>query len=183
MKITVKMMQEIIAHEAIICEAYLDSQKIWTFGVGVTTRSGHAVERYKDNPQPISKVIAIFEWLLREKYAPAVDAAFRGKQLTEAQYCAALSFHYNTGQIGKASWAKSFMAGNREKARAEIMNWTKPKELWERRRKERDLFFDGKWSGDGKATIFQVRKPSYAPSWSSAKRVDVTQALVEALAA
>ena len=74
------------------------------------------------------------------------------------------------------------MAGDRDKARAEIMNWTKPKELWERRRKERDLFFDGTWSGDGKATVFEVRKPSYAPSWSSAKRVDITAALVEALA-
>jgi len=181
MKITVKMMQEIIAHEAIICEAYKDSVGVWTWGVGVTSRSGHAVERYKDNPQPISRVIEIFEWLLREKYAPSVDAAFRGKDLTESQYCAALSFHYNTGQIGKASWVKSFMAGNRERARAEIMNWTKPKELWERRRKERDLFFDGKWTADGKATIFQVRKPSYQPSWSSAKRVDITSDLVAAL--
>ena len=182
MKITVRMMQEIISHEAIICEAYKDSVGVWTWGVGVTTRSGHAVERYKDNPQPVARVIEIFEWLLREKYAPDVDRAFRGKDLTEAQYCAALSFHYNTGAIGRASWVAAFLAGNRDKARAEIMNWTKPKELWERRRKERDLFFDGTWTGDGKATVFQVRKPSYAPSWSSAKRVDVTGALVEALA-
>lgn len=182
MKITVKMMQEIISHEAIICEAYKDSVGIWTWGVGVTTRSGHAVNRYKDNPQPVSKVIKIFEWLLREKYAPDVIAAFGGKALTEAQFCAALSFHYNTGAIGKATWVKSWLAGNREKARAEIMNWTKPKELWERRRKERDLFFDGAWAADGKATIFQVRKPSYLPSWSSAKRVDITSDLVAALA-
>jgi len=182
-KITVKVMMEIISHEAIICEAYSDSKNIWTWGVGVTSKSGHGVERYKDNPQSIARVIEVFEWLLREKYAPDVLRAFKGHDLTDAQFTAALSFHYNTGAILKASWVKSWLAGNRDKARAEIMNWTKPKELWERRRKERDLFFDGKWSADGKATVFQVRKPSYAPSWSSAKRIDVTGALVEALAA
>jgi lysozyme len=181
MKITVRVMQEIIAHEAIICEAYKDSKGVWTWGVGVTSKSGHDVARYKDNPQTVARVIEVFEWLLREKYAPDVERAFRGHDLTEAQFCAALSFHYNTGAILKASWVKSWLAGNREQARQEIMNWTKPKELWERRRKERDLFFDGKWSGDGKATVFQVRKPSYQPSWSSAKRIDVTSAIVEAL--
>lgn len=182
MKITVRMMKEIISHESIICEAYKDSKGIWTWGVGVTSASGHKVEDYRDGPQPMSKVIAVFEWLLREKYAPDVERAFRGKDLTEAQYTAALSFHYNTGAILRASWVKSFMAGNRDQARLEFMNWVTPKEIWERRRKERDLFFDGAWSGDGKSTVFQVRKPSYAPSWSSAKRVDVTGALVEALA-
>ena len=182
MKITVKCMQEIIAHEAIICEAYKDSVGVGTWGVGVTTKSGHAVERYKDNPQPISRVIQIFEWLLREKYAPDVFAAFKGRELTEAQFTAALSFHYNTGAIRRASWVRSWLAGDKDNARAEIMNWTKPKELWERRRKERDLFFDGKWTADGKAAVFQVRKPSYQPSWSSAKRIDITRDLVEALA-
>lgn len=181
MKITVKCMQEIIDHEAIICEAYKDSVGVWTWGVGVTTRSGHAVERYKDNPQPVSKVITIFEWLLREKYAPDVIAAFKGRDLTEAQFTAALSFHYNTGAIRKASWVKSWMAGNVAQARLEIMNYRKPTEIIPRRTKERDLFFDGKWSGTGKATIYQVRKPSYQPSWSSAKRVDITADLVAAL--
>jgi hypothetical protein len=139
------------------------------------------VLRYKDNPQPISKVIAVYEWLLREKYAPDVIAAFKGKALTEAQFTAALSFHYNTGAIRSASWVKSWISGNREKARQEFMNYRKPTEIIPRRTKERDLFFDGKWSGSGKATVFQVRKPSYQPSWSSAKRVDVTADIIAAL--
>jgi GH24 family phage-related lysozyme (muramidase) len=180
-KITIKVMQEIIDHEAIICETYKDSVGVWTWGVGVTTRSGHAVERYKDNPQSVARVIEIFEWLLREKYAPSVTAAFKGRDLTEAQFTAALSFHYNTGRIGKASWVKSWLAGNREQARQEFMNYRKPTEIIARRTKERDLFFDGKWSGTGKSTIYQVRKPSYQPSWSSAKRVDITADLVAAL--
>lgn len=180
-KITVKMMQEIIDHEAIICEAYKDSRGIWTWGVGVTSASGHRVERYKDNPQPISKVIEVYEWLLREKYAPDVAAAFTGKQLTEAQFTAALSFHYNTGAIRRASWVQSWKDGNREQARLEFMNYRKPSEIIPRRTKERDLFFDGKWSASGKTTIYQVKKPSYQPSWSSAKRIDITADLVEAL--
>lgn len=182
-KITVKAMQEIIAHESIVLEAYKDSVGIWTWGVGVTNRSGHKVfPRYKDKPQTVARVIEVFEWLLREKYAPDVYRAFKGKELTEAQFTAALSFHYNTGAIRRASWVKSFMAGDTAKARAQIMNWTKPKELYKRRRAERDLFFDGKWTGDGKVTVFKVRKPSYQPSWSSARRIDVTCDLVEALA-
>jgi GH24 family phage-related lysozyme (muramidase) len=181
-KITVKVMQEIIDHEAIICEAYKDSVGVWTWGVGVTTKSGHAVERYKDNPQSVARVIEIFEWLLREKYAPSVFAAFKCRDLTEAQFTAALSFHYNTGQIGKAMWVKSWLAGDRDKARLEFMNYRKPAEIIPRRTKERDLFFDGVWHGTGKATIYGVRKPSYQPSWSSAKRVDITADLVAALA-
>ncbi len=181
-KITVKVMQEIIDHEAIICEAYKDSVGVWTWGVGVTSASGHKVERYIDNPQPISKVIEVYEWLLREKYAPDVTAAFKGAALTEAQFTAALSFHYNTGAIRRASWVKSFLAGKRDLARQEFMNYRKPVEIIERRTKERDLFFDGKWSGTGKTKIIQVRKPSYQPAWSTIKRVDITADLVAALA-
>lgn len=180
--ITVKTMQEIIAHEAIITEAYKDSVGVWTWGVGVTNSSGHTVyPRYKDKPQSIKRVIEVFEWLLRVKYAPGVANAFSGKQLTQAQFTAALSFHYNTGAIGRALWVKSFVAGDTAKARQQIMNWIRPRELIKRRTAERDLFFDGVWSGDGKATVFKVRKPSYFPSWSSARRIDITSDLEEAL--
>jgi hypothetical protein len=55
------------------------------------------------------------------------------------------------------------MAGNAAKARVEIMNWRSPASIVERRGKERDLFFDGKWSNDGTALIYAVSKPSYQP--------------------
>lgn len=182
MNLTIKTLGEIVSHEAIVQEAYKDSVGVWTWGVGVTTKSGHAVERYKDNPQPIKKCLDVYAWLLREKYLPDVQAAFAGRELSEAQLCAALSFHYNTGAIKRADWVESWLAGKVETARTEFMNYRKPPEIIERREKERDLFFDGEWTGDGKVTVFQVRKPSYTPNWGSAKRIDITADLQGILA-
>jgi lysozyme len=151
---------------------------VWSWGIGVTNASGHDVMRYKDNPQPIERCLEVYLWLLREKYIPSVVKAFEGFTLTEAQFAAALSFHYNTGAIGKAGWVKRAKAGDMAGARAAIMEWRKPPEIIERRQKECDLFFDGRWSQDGKATVYDVRKPSYSPNWKTARRVDVSADLL-----
>lgn len=173
---------DLISHEAIVQEAYKDSVGVWTWAVGVTNASGHEVyPRYKDNPQSLARCIEVSVWLMRTKYLPDVLKAFEGHALSEAQLTAALSFHYNTGAIGRADWVKSWKAGLTEIARAQIMNWKSPPEIVERRAKERDLFFDGKWSGDGMATVYPVSKSSYSPAWSKAKRVDVTAAVRVAL--
>lgn len=179
--ITARGAAEIVGHEAIVQEAYKDSVGVWTWGIGVTSASGHDVDRYRDNPQPIARCLEIYVWLLREKYAPAVREAFAGIALTEAQFHAALSFHYNTGAIGRAGWVKLFRAGQVEQARAAFMEWRKPPEIVTRRQAECDLFFDGEWSGDGRATVYPVRKPSYAPGWGGATRVDVLTPLGELL--
>jgi GH24 family phage-related lysozyme (muramidase) len=165
---------ELVSHEGIVLEAYKDSKGIWTWGIGVTSASGHKVERYIDNPQPISKVIDIFEWLLKTKYIPSVEEAFT-RCLTEAQFAAAVSFHYNTGAIKTASWVKDFNTGNINQAAIDFMKWRNPPEILSRRTKERNLFFNGIWSNTGKATVFtRVKKPSYTPDWSSAKQVDIS---------
>lgn len=179
--LSVRTVLEILHHEDIVQEAYKDSVGVWTWGVGVTSASGHSVERYKDNPQSLERCIEVYVWLLREKYLPAVREAFAGYQLTEWQWASALSFHYNTGAINTASWVKSWKAGDTAKATEEFMNWSKPSEIIPRRKAERDLFFHGKWSGDGKAMVWPVKKPSYSPDWRSGRKVDVTQAVKEAL--
>jgi lysozyme len=172
MKVTAKMAAELAADEAIVLEAYKDSVGVWTWGIGVTSASGHEVERYIDNPQPLERVLDVFVWLLEEKYAPAVRNAFRGCNLTEQQFGAALSFHYNTGAIGRASWVKKFIAGDVDGARRSFMNWKKPSEIVPRRKRERDLFFGGDWHSNGEAAIYGVRKPSYAPNWRDRRVVD-----------
>lgn len=174
--LTKRVLLEIVSHEGIVREAYKDSKGIWTWGVGVTSASGHNVSRYKDNPQPIQKVLEIYKWLLETRYLPDVLKAFDGVELTESQLAAALSFHYNTGAILRASWVKSFKRGNVSKSRVEFMRWSSPKEIIPRRKAERDLFFDGRWSNTGKATIYErVRKPSYTPDWGSAKSIDISK--------
>lgn len=171
--LTARAAAEIVGHEAIVQEAYKDSVGVWTWSVGIAATSGFNVLQYKDNPQPIATCLKAYVELLRDKYLPAVLKAFQGHQLTEAQLCAALSFHYNTGAILKASWPKLFLSGEIAKAKSSIMEWRNPPEIVGRRTKERDLFFDGKWTGDGKATVYKVRKPSYTPDWGSAVRVPV----------
>ncbi len=175
--LTKRVLLELASHEGLVLEAYKDSKGIWTWGIGVTSKSGHSVyPRYVDNPQTIARVIEIYKWLLETKYLPDVLEAFMGHELTENQLAGALSFHYNTGSIKKASWVKSFKNGDIEKAKMEFMNWRSPPEIIPRRKDERDLFFDGRWSNDGTVLVYtRVKKPSYTPDWGSAKRVDISK--------
>ncbi len=179
-KITGNIAMELVAHEAIVTEAYKDSVGVWTWSVGITNSSGHTVcPRYRDNPQTIRHCLEIFEWVVRTKYLPAVEEAFAGYELNEAQLGAALSFHYNTGGIRRASWVDDVLAGRMDEGRRNIMNWTKAggvvnKGLVNRRTKERDLFFDGVWSNTGKAQVIPVSKPSYTPDFSGAQMVDIS---------
>lgn len=171
--ITQKALIEIAAHEGIVREAYRDSVGVWTWGIGVTSASGHSVERYIGNPQTLEKVLDVYQWLLAEKYLPDVLEAFQGHDLQEHELAAALSFHWNTGGIKRASWVKHFKAGNMPAARKAFMSWSKPQEIIPRRKAERDLFFDGKWSNDGKATEYTKVTKSGNIVWSSAKRVQL----------
>ena len=182
-KITLETALELIHHEAIVTEAYLDSVGVWTWSVGITDSSGHKVfPRYLDNPQTIRRCLEVFLWAAEKKYVPAVNEVFRGHALTEAQFAAALSFHYNTGGLRRATWAKEWKAGNVAEARKTFMNWRKPAAIIPRREKERDLFFDGTWTNDGKATQYPVKKPSYTPDFAKAKRVDIATDLKALLA-
>lgn len=176
-KITPRIALELLSHESIVREAYRDSKGIWTWGVGVTSRSGHSVERYKDKQTTIKQALEVYIWLLQENYLPGVLKAFEGFRLTEAELGAALSFNYNTGDIRNAKWVKSVQQGDVADARLQIMNYQRPPELKKRRQKERALFFDGKWSNDGLVTVYPVRKPSYKPNWSKGRRVNVNAQL------
>lgn len=180
-ELTPRIALELIAHEGIVTEAYRDSVGVWTWSVGVTDASGHKVfPRYKDKPQPLEHCIGVYLWLLRERYLPPVLAAFGGHDPSEAELAAALSFHWNTGAIARASWIRLFVNGDAANARKAMLDWARPAALLTRRKKEQALFFDGKWSEDGTALVYGVGKPSYRPS--GGKRVavrDLVQGLFE----
>lgn len=174
-----RMLLEIAEHEGLVLEAYRCSAGVLTWGFGVTNASGHRVERYDTQNggqrSSIERAVEVFEWLLRTKYVPEVRRAFGRTALTEAQLTAAISFHWNTGAIGTASWVKSLVAGNRTRAWDEFMNWSRPREIITRRRAERALFFDGRWSGDGRVTIYDRVNPREPrnPVWSTARQIDI----------
>lgn len=178
-EITPRIALELIAHEGIVTEAYKDSVGVWTWSVGITDASGHKVfPRYKDKPQPLEHCIGVYLWLLREKYLPPVLAAFGKHEPSEAELGAALSFHWNTGAIARASWIRRFVAGDRAGARKAMLEWARPAALIRRRRHEQALFFDGKWTADGTALVYTVAKPTYHPA--NGQRTAV-RALVESL--
>lgn len=154
---------ELVSHEAIVPEAYKDSQGIWTWSVGLTAAAGIDPLKYKDKPAPLSDCLAAFMNRCNAIYIPGVLKAFGSKALSEAQFAAALSFHYNTGAIGTADWVKKWIAGDVAGAKLALMNWSKPASIISRRTKERDLFFDGKWTNDGTTLVYSVAKPSYQP--------------------
>lgn len=161
--ITPRIAAELIAHEGIVPEAYKDSVGVWTWSVGITDASGHRVARYRDQPQPLSRCLEIYLWALRDRYLPAVLRAFGPIQPQEHELAAALSFHWNTGAIERAEWMRFFREGHAKSARRAMLNWCRPASLALRRKREQALFFDGRWTNDGTATVYDVAKPSYRP--------------------
>ena len=178
MELTARIVKEVIAHEAIVREAYKDSIGVWTWSVGLTDATGHKVfPRYKDKPATLERCLEIYIWALDNKYVPAVREVFTGHDLLEHEFGAALSFHYNTGGLRRATWVKEWKAGNFAEALRTCMNWRKPPEIIPRRVKERDLFFDGKWTTDGTVTEYPVKKPSYRPDFSKGFAINVDDIL------
>lgn len=163
MKLTPRIVAAVAHEEGLVLEAYRDSQNVWTAFLGVTNASGHQVHpRYLDKPTTIEKALEVSIWLLENKYLPAVRTAFAGHNLTETQIAGALTFHWNTGAIGRASWVKAFRDGDMVKARQGYLAWNKPAEIIPRRKRDAELFFDGKWP-DLRTPIWRVAKPSYRP--------------------
>src|SRR5690606_8344062 len=153
MALTARAALELASHDVLVRQTYKDSVGVLTWCVGMTNANGHRVESYIGQPAPLQHCMNVFVWALRA-YAMPVDEAFAGHRLTEAQYAAALSFHWNTGAIKRAAWVEHWKAGRKLQARQAFMNWVTPPEIKGRREKERDLFFDGKWSGDGTMTEY-----------------------------
>jgi lysozyme len=178
--LTPRIVGELLHHEGLVREAYRDSCGVWTWSAGITDASGHRVGRYRDNPQPLARCLELFVWLLTTRYLPAVRAAFGAFQPAEHQLAAALSFHWNTGAIARAAWLKRFLAGE-PRAREAMLDWRRPPEILPRRRQERDLFFAGRWSGDGTVLLYDVAKPSYRPV--RPRRIEVAPLLAALLPA
>jgi lysozyme len=150
-EITYKTALEIVTHEAIVRQTYYDGGGVPTWSVGLTSATGHKVERYWKNPQSLDHCLRVYVWAL-DNYADEVRKAFAGCDLTEAEFAAALSFHWNTGAISKASWVTSFKAGKIGDAK------------------------------NGRVTEWTRVKPDGHIDWGSAKTIDISAELHAALA-
>lgn len=161
---------EIISHEAIVLRRYRDSKGIWTIGVGHTKNAGGLNPETFTGRLTVEEAFALFRKDLA-KFEARVNRAFT-RPLTQHEFDAAVSFDFNTGAINRAAWVRHFNAGNRAAAVKAIMNWTKPKEITERRRKEQTLFATGRYSGGGMATIYEANSKGQV-LWGQGKRVNL----------
>ena len=166
-------------HEGIVPAPYRDSVGVWTYGIGHTLGAGYPDPEKMLRGMPSSLDAAlrdVFDLFRRDvaKYEAAVNRAVK-VPITQAQFDALVSFHYNTGAIGKASLVKRLNAGDVAGAAAGFMAWKKPPEIIPRRKAEQELFAKGVYPG-GQVTVWQVSKAGKV-IWNPARRLTKDQVL------
>jgi lysozyme len=165
---------ELIGHEAIVQTRYRDSKNVWTIGVGHTKAAGEPDPETYTEVMPLKEVFKLFQRDM-QKYADEVNAALK-VPVTQTEFDALVSFHFNTGGINKASLVKSINAGDKKTAAKQFLNWKKPKEVVDRRKKEQKLFAEGTYSNGGKATLVPADAKGKV-LWSKGKRIDLAKEL------
>lgn len=114
------------SYEGRALRAYQDEVGVWTVGYGLTNMD-------KNLPWKVGAGLTITaeqaEWhllkSLNDNYAPAVRRALDPAKVSHPQGAqdAGMSFHFNCGAIGRASWPKLLMEGNLSAAKTSIESW------------------------------------------------------------
>lgn len=167
MRMSTDGLMALIGHEGIVQSRYKDSVGVWTVGVGHTAAAGHPDPAKMTGEMTVSEVLGLLRHDIR-KYEDGVNRAVN-VPLKQHEFDALVSFHYNTGAIGRASFVKLLNAGDRAGAMRRIMDWRKPAEIIPRRTAERDLFKTGKYPAPY-ATIYPATA-SGSVQWSKGRRV------------
>jgi len=166
-------------HEGIVPAPYRDSVGVWTYGIGHTLGAGYPdpAKMQRGMPSNLDAALRdVFDLFRRDvaKYEAAVNRAVK-VPITQAQFDALVSFHYNTGAIGRASFVKRLNAGDEVGAAAGMMAWSKPASIIDRRKAEQKLFAKGiyptgtvpVWKVDGNGRVI----------WKPARRLTKDQVL------
>jgi lysozyme len=166
-------------HEGIVPAPYRDSVGVWTYGIGHTLGAGYPdpAKMLRGMPSNLDAALRdVFDLFRRDvaKYEAAVNRAVK-VPITQAQFDALVSFHYNTGAIGRASLVKRLNAGDVAGATAGFMAWKKPPEIIERRKAEQALFAKGVYP-KGLVTVWQVSGAGRV-IWKPARRLSKDQVL------
>ena len=106
-------------------EAYPDpgtGGEPWTIGWGATGHDGSGGRIGPDTVWTQGQCDARLEADLA-RYAKEVDRVLGNAPTSEAEFDALVSFHYNTGAIGRATLTKRHIAGDRDGAAREFGRW------------------------------------------------------------
>jgi len=159
MKTSDRGLVALMRHEGIVPGPYLDSVGIWTVYVGHTAAAGAPDPSKMRRGMPadldgaLREALALFRGDVA-RYEAAVDKAVT-VPLKQHEFDALVSFHYNTGAIGRASAITRLNAGDKAGAAEALMLWKKPPEIVKRRSTERRLFEEGAYPS-GSITVWGV---------------------------
>lgn len=169
LKVSQKGLLEIASDEGAISMPYLDSVRVWTWGIGHTKNAGgRDPAKHRGEALTLTEIMAMFKKDI-VKYEKRVRKAFT-VPLTQEEFDSAVSFDYNTGAITRATWVKEINAGDRVGAKKSYMNWRKPAEIIPRRQRNCDLFFKNVYHSDGFVNTYPVGSSGNI-LWSKGKRV------------
>lgn len=155
---------DIMSHEGICLEPYLDSVGVWTIGVGQTKSDD--IDPRTMGKMTLQQAVDLFKRKIKV-YTKAVDAL--GLELSQHQYDALTSFCYN---VGEGNLRKLCSGRSIDQIGNAIMLYTKPPEITARRLKEQRLFKTGQYSNDdGMVLVFPVVKNQ--PRYRDGYKVDV----------
>jgi lysozyme len=148
-RISAAGLRQLIAEEGEVLRAYRDVAGIWTIGVGLTAASG-VVQPAAGMVITREESAALLEAALARGYEPAVAKAM--PLATVPEFDGAVSFHFNTGAIARASWVQAWLRGDKAGIRSGLAAWNKAggraiAGLTKRREREADLIVDGRYAG------------------------------------
>ena len=169
----------LMAHEGIVPGPYRDSKGVWTYGIGHTAAAGSPDPKAMPRGMPDdvdAAMVRVFDVFRKDlaRYESAVSRAITAS-VSQHEFDAAVSFHFNTGAIHRASWVAAFNKGDVKGAYLKFMNWSKPREIIPRRMAELKLFRDGVHP-DAPLNVWGVDK-SGKVIWKPVKRLTPTEVL------
>jgi lysozyme len=150
----------LVAEEGEVLTAYRDIAGVWTIGVGLTAASG-VIRPVQGMTISAAESRRLLQLALARNYEPAVSAAM--PKARPHEFDGGVSFHFNTGAIGRASWVNAWKARDPTGVRAGLALWNKAggrtvRGLSRRRDREADLILLGRYADAGSAAGFAVLK-------------------------
>ncbi len=150
MQTSAKGIAALTLEEGEVLKSYRDVAGVWTIGVGITSAAGVG----KIGPGMVitrAQSQNMLQQALRQSYEPAVA---REMPLAKQQeFDAAVSFHWHTGAIARASWVKLWRAkAGRDAISKSFRQWNRADgrvlpALSRRRDRELEIMFDGVYRG------------------------------------
>ncbi|BAT61216.1 lysozyme RrrD [Variibacter gotjawalensis] len=185
MNISDKGLAALIAEEGEVLRAYRDVAGVWTIGAGLTAASG-VVKPVAGMTITREQSRAHLREAIERNYAPAVRKRL-GDQ-PQHVFDAALSFHFNTGAIGRATWVTRYLQGDLVAAEAAFKTWNRAggrvvKGLTDRRAREWAMLAHGRYPASSSTTKIAIASAAAIVAPSSAAAIDWRLGVVVLIAA